>query len=401
MRWASGLLASAAVSHAPAAALMLTAAGSALVFVETPGRSRWLGTAPDTGLFLTVLSFAVAGCLFAVIGYLAGARWSSDRGYRLRRSVPPVPRVVLVAVGGDLVWLVGALVLVHAVAYGRSAAEGAVGLASAWPLSLLGLAAAVSCYAVAAMVGAVLRTPFGVVLVTPAPYAATLLAGEAALSPRPELQQLVAPFVDQAWYPNLVPNPGPLLVLATYCLAVAATAAVVLMVVLGMRLRVAAPRPAAVLVPAAATAVTALLVAAGWSPNGFARPNPAGALCAGDDRVCVWASSPDALPVLVSAEQRVREAVVGLGAPADLRFSQNGLERGEEVVAVQTSPTGLDEGAVVVEMVSAYVEALMAECGTDIDALTAKADLHDALLRASSGEPVGGRDTYERGLSAC
>ncbi|WP_136518996.1 hypothetical protein [Cellulomonas telluris] len=395
------VLDAAAVSGAPAAALLLTASGAALVFAETPATSRWLGATPDTGLFLSVLSFAIGGCLFAVVGYLAGARWSDDRGYTLRRSVPSPPRVVLVSAGGDLVWLTGALLLVHLVAYGRSATLGASALLSAWPLTLLGLASATSCYAVAAAVGTVLRTSFGVVLVAPAPYAATLLAGEVALSPRPELQQLVAPFVDQTWFPNLVPAPRPLLVLTAYCLAVTATAGVALVLVLGARLHVARPRVGTVLLPAAAVVISAGLVASGWSPNGFARTDPSGSVCSADARVCVWAGSRATLPVMVAAEQRVRAAVERTGAPADLRFAQYGLTSDDTTVVVRTSPAHVDETDLRSQMVAAYAQAWAAPCTAATDDLTILADLHDALLRAVEEDASDELEPILRRARAC
>lgn len=376
------VLDAAAVSRAPAAALLLTAAGSTLVFAESPATSRWLGATPDTGLFLSVLSFAIGGCLFAVVGYLAGARWSVDREFALRRSVPSTTRVVLVAAGGDLVWLMGALLLVHVVAYARSVTLGASDLLSAWPLTLLGAAAATSCYLVAAAVGAVLRTPFGVVLVAPAPYAATLLAGELAMSSRPEVQQLVAPFVDQTWFPNLVPDPRPLLVLAAYCLAVAVTASMVLVMVLGVRLHVARPRAATILVPAAGVVASAALVASAWTPNGFARVDPAGAVCSVDDRVCVWTGSRARLPVLAAAEREVRTAVERAGVAPDLRFAQYGLATGVTTVTVETSPAHVDEAEVRRQMAAAYAQRWAAPCVDDTDGLQVLADLEDTLLRA-------------------
>ncbi|WP_150118141.1 hypothetical protein [Cellulomonas sp. B6] len=386
------VLDAAAVSGAPAAALLLTAAGAVLVLAEDPATSRWLGATPDTGLFLSVLSFAVGGCLFAVVGYLAGARWSHDRGYPLRRSVPGLPRVVLVSVAGDLVWLVGALLLVHLVAFGRSAALGASAPLSGWPLSVLGLASATSCYVVAAVVGAALRTPFGVVLVAPAPYAATLLAGEVAVSSRPEVQQLVAPFVDQAWYPSLVPAAGPLLVLAAYCLAVAATAGTALVVLLGARLHAARPHAATVLLPAAAVVACAGLVTAGWSPNGFARPDPSGPACSADGRVCVWGGSRRTLPVLEAAERRVRAAVERAGAPADLRFVQHGLPSDDTAVPVDTPPGHVGEADVRAQMVAAYAQRWTDRCTGTADDPTLLPTLHDALLRAAddgSSEDLG------------
>lgn len=376
------VLDAAAVSGAPAAALLLAVAGSALVLVEDPATSRWLGAAPDTGLFLSVLSFAVGGCLFAVVGYLAGARWSHDGGYALRRSVPSLVRVVAVSSAGDLVWLGGTLLMVHAVAYGRSAVLGASSLLSAWPLSLLGLLAATSCYAVAAVVGTALRTPFGVALVAPAPYAATLLAGEVAISSRPELQQLVAPFVDQTWFPNLVPAPLPLLTLSAYCAAVTATAGVSTVVLLGARLHVARPRAATALLPAAAVLVTAGMVASGWSPNGFARTDPSGAVCSPDGRACAWASSRTVLPALVAAERRVRTAVERAGVPADLRFAQYGLADDGTTVVVDTAPAQVDEADVRRQMVDAYTQRWAESCAATVDDLTLLADLHEALLRA-------------------
>ncbi|MBO9570457.1 MAG: hypothetical protein J7503_16760 [Cellulomonas iranensis] len=379
----SAVLDAAAVSGAPTAALLLAVAGSALVLMEDPATSRWLGAAPDTGLFLSVLSFAVGGCLFAVVGYLTGSRWSRDRGYALRRSVPSPVRVVVVSGVGDLVWLVGTLLLVHAVAYGRSVVLGASSPLPAWPLSLLGLVAATSCYAVAAVVGAALRTPFGVALVAPAPYAATLLAGEVALSSRPELQQLVAPFVDQTWFPNLVPDPLPLLALAAYCAAVTAAAGVGLVVLLGVRLHVPRPRTATALVPLAAVLVTAGIVASGWSPNGFARTDRSGAVCSPDGRVCVWGSSRTVLPVVVAAERRVRAAVERAGTPADLRFAQYGLADDDgTTVVVETAPAHVDEADVRRQMVAAYAQRWAAPCTGTADDVTLLADLHAALLRA-------------------
>lgn len=379
----SAVLDAAAVSGAPTAALLLAVAGSALVLMEDPATSRWLGAAPDTGLFLSVLSFAVGGCLFAVVGYLTGSRWSRDRGYALRRSVPSPVRVVVVSGVGDLVWLVGTLLLVHAVAYGRSAVLGASSPLPAWPLSLLGLVAATSCYAVAAVVGAALRTPFGVALVAPAPYAATLLAGEVALSSRPELQQLVAPFVDQTWFPNLVPDPLPLLALAAYCAAVTAAAGVGLVVLLGVRLHVPRPRTATALVPLAAVLVTAGIVASGWSPNGFARTDRSGAVCSPDGRVCVWGSSRAVLPVVVAAERRVRAAVERAGTPADLQFAQYGLADDDgTTVVVETAPAHVDEADVRRQMVAAYAQRWAAPCTGTADEVTLLADLHAALLRA-------------------
>ncbi len=395
------VLDAAAVSGAPAAALLLTAAVSALVVAETPATSRWLGSTPDTGLFLSVVSFAVGGCLFAVVGYLAGVRWVSDRGYTLRRSVPSPPRVVLGSAGGDLVWLVGALLLVHLVAYGRSATLGASSLLSAWPLTLLGLAAATSCYAVAAAVGAVLRTPFGVVIAAPAPYAATLLAGEVALSARPELQQLVAPFVDQTWFPNLVPAPRPLLVLTAYCLAVTATAGAALMVVLGARLHVARPRVGSILLPVAAVVVSAGLVASGWTPNGFARPDPSGSVCSADGRVCVWAGSRGTLPVMAAAEQRVRAAVEGAGETADLRFAQHGLASDDTTVVVEMAPAYVDETDLRGQMVAAYAQRWAAACTAAADDLSILGEVHDALLGAVEAGPTDDLDATLRRLRAC
>lgn len=397
------ILVAAAVSRAPGAAVLLVAAASVLIFVEVPSVSNWLGQSADTGLFLTVFSFAIAGCLFAVVGYLSGAQWSIDPGNQIARSVRSASQVVTFRAIGDLVWLGGALLIVHSLAYGRSVIEGAQGIYIAWPLSVLGMASALSCYCVAAAFGSLMRTVFGVVLVAPAPYAATLFAGEVALSSRPEAQQLIAPFIDQSWYPNLLPAPIPILQLSGYSLALAAAAFILVLAYLTRHEQASLLYLRVGLFPIFAIVITAHLVTSNWSPNGFARENPWGPLCNSSGSVCVWQNLSADLVVYDAAERRVRGVIQDVVALPDLKFYQYGLELpDDDAVWIDVSSPHPDELDAVAQMVSAYVEVLLAECLTSSDGITAfgqfHADFLDAVLMSEQHDL---EVSYEAARDAC
>lgn len=279
-----------AASTARPVGVVVAFVGTALVLVEPASTSRWIGLVQDTGMYLTVLSFAIAGSLFSVAGYLTGSR-RLERATELARGVRPLTSACAAVCSGDLMWLVGGLAVVHVAAFARTFAAGAAPSAMAWSLEVLAFASASACYLMGVLAGLVVRHPVGAVVAATAPYGATLLANQ-VLSVRPALQPFarqVAPYIDQSWGPSLVPAHGPILLLALYCALVAATAGQLAVGSLRVQLSgstvLGRPRPRALIAPVGAL-LAAGLIAATVTADDFSTARADGWTCSTDQRVC-------------------------------------------------------------------------------------------------------------------
>lgn len=379
---AAWLRLSLALSSARPTALLVALLGGTLVLTERAGSSFWLGYHQDTGMYLSVLSFAIAGSLFAVAGYrtavrrLVGAPESARAGR-------PTGAVLRMHVAGDLGWLLAGLLLVHVAAYARTAAVAGELSPMGASLSALGLGAATLCYAVGVALGAVVRRMLGIVVVAAIPYALTLYANlSMSLDPRlHRAVRLVAPYVDQSWGPHLVPRHGPILLLLAYCTLLAAA----LLSATAQRLR----PPGA---PAGHRGTSLLLVGAVLaggvtttrvSASDYYRERETGYACSPDERVCAWQRGGSIAPWL-EADEAARHAVVGL-AHDPVRFAEQGVPAGTgHVVLTAPSPRPAthDIAALMLREHSARIAA--GRCRADMVGRTEE-DLYGVLAPALVG----------------
>jgi hypothetical protein len=386
-----------ATSRAILPSTLIAIAGAVIAFLSQPLDTVWVGRPQNTALYLTVFGFAIAGCLSLVAGFVAGSDLAHDRGSLARRSAHPLSRLLRWRVLADLAWLGVGLVIAAAFALIRTAGFGGVVRADTWSPAVLSAASVVATYGWGLLLGAVLRHPGWLILVGPIPYALTLYAsGVVAMSDRPAVQQLVAPFIDQSWYPSLVPNPGPILTLATYVLLTGAMAGISAGALLARLHHGVRTGGAALAVCALATVLVAAHVASTWSPDGYARLNTSGVRCSPSHDVCVWSDQASQLPTWQEASQAVERTTDLLPLP-HVRFTQKGIRPSEsgsrEVDVFNPRPS---QPELTAAMLAVYAVAATEQCGAGEDAESARSALLQDLTRhLSNGVPLPA-NVYER-----
>lgn len=310
----------AAVSTARLPAVIMVVVGSVLVFSEPAGTSRWLGHFHDTGMYLSVLSFAVAGSFFALSGYHTGMRALS--AVEVTRAGRPVGSAVGLRAAGDLTWLLGGLLVVHSAAYARTAwAAGAVEW-HGWSLMVLGLASATLCYAGGLLLGRSVRHRLGLVVVAVVPYALTLVSGEVALGPAWRFHQLMAPFIDQTWGTALLPRHPAVLLLALYAALAAAT---LLAAVSRLTARSADRAGLPIRVPLLATAAAAAVLVTSVQGSDYSVRRTDAVACDPAGRVCMReVPGGSDLQDWVAAYDRLGGAL-GPSLRTELRFAESGV----------------------------------------------------------------------------
>lgn len=373
--------------------------GAVLVFIEPA--PMWWWFVQDVGMYLTVFSFAIAGSLCAVAGYVTGSRRLAN-ATELARGVRPMPLAVGMVWAGDLVWLLGGLAATHAAAFGRALANGATPSTMAWSLGVLSFSSATMCYLLGVLAGAVLRHPVGAILAAVAPYALTLLSTQ-VLALRPTWQpiaQLVAPYIDQGWGPGLVPAHGPILMLALYCALMAVTAAQVALWVLRLRLcqaDVTTPRPRGLAAPVGLMAVAAFL-AVTIDASDYYTVRTDGWRCSADGRMCAWDRGHGVgVEMWDRALTQVQESLVATDVP-DLRFveGEGGRHVPDEAVHLYP-PTGHLTTEVIVGLIlPEYVYPLVDTTCSQDKSLQASADLVEALQ-----QPDADPQTVQEILRVC
>lgn len=388
------------ISTARPVAVGVAVVGSVLVFAEPSQTSRWVGYYQDTGMYLSVLSFAVVGSLFAVAGYWTGAHGMHDAPQH-RLAVRSGSQILLLRAGGDLAWLVAALMVIHVSAYLRTAAAAGVVSSMGWSLSLLGTAAAIMCYALAVLIGSFVGRTVGVFLVAPLPYAATLLANS-VVSLDPfwyRSARLMAPYIDQTWGPALVPRHGPILLLASYCLLTAATAFGVVAARAGSSSSARVWRRP--LWWAAAAALTGALVATSVSGDDYYEHRHAGYRCDDSGRFCAWdRGALGGVETWTEAERRVRVVLDDLPAPA-LRFAEpRSGGSGSGTVELPMVPGTLDVDNAASVLLTEYVAAITTEACSPDAVTQARADL-ETLLRDAMTRGANANNASREVLDAC
>ncbi len=353
-------------SAAAVPASLIAVAGTAIAFASGPLDTTWVGRPNNTGLYLTVFGFAIAGCLALIAGYLSGRSLATDSTAIYRRSSRSVLTLVSYRVLGDFIWLTAGLSIAAAAALLRTLLIGGGIAMGIWPLVLLASSSVLASYTFGLVLGALLLHAAGAAILAPLPYAATLFSSSVlGLSSMPQLQQIVAPYIDQSWDPVLVPNVVPILALVGYVLGVAATCMAAACIIVSRRLR----RPNLPLWMA--TAATLATVAFGlaviipWTPNGFARMNPGGVACASaSGHVCVWESQEARLSDWVTAEESVYLVAQRLEPDSQrLRIMQVGIDlEGPEDRSLELFnpvPTVTELRLAIAEV---YVAAMLAQC---------------------------------------
>lgn len=333
------LLVFAGSSRAVIPAVLIAAAGTVIAAVSDPSSSTWVGKAQNTASYATVFAFAIAGCLSVVAGYVAGADLARDEHTLLRRGVRPVAGLVASRALGDLGWLWAGLLTALAAAFGRTIVVGGGFRADSWSPVVSAMCSVAATYASGLLAGALIRHRVALVVVAPLPYVATLWSsGVLSMSEQAPMQFLIAPYVDQSWFPGVVPAPGAFGALAGY---VAGTAAIFLACTIAFlqpRLRRRPPGARLLVTASVVTLLAAIQVVGIGGPAGFGRPNPAGVLCTtGPAPVCVWGDQERQLPVWVAAARDTARAIEGLpvGTP---RFVQTFVPlTGAADVEIQTS----------------------------------------------------------------
>lgn len=379
----------------PAAGVVVV--GSFLVFTESAATSRWLGHAHDTGMYLSVLSFAIAGSLFAISGYHTAARGLVGAP-ELRRSTRSGADVVGLRVTGDLAWLLTGLLVVHAAAYLRTAGHAGGLEAHGWSLSLLGLCSASACYGLGLVLGAIIKHVLGLFPVAVLPYGLTLLAGEVAFSPASRFQHLVGPFVDQSWGALYLPNHAAVGLLAAY----SACAAAALVAVSAHTVRTATfARRGLVAMPLLGVLATGTVLAAFVPGTSFYHPRAASYECDPEHVVCVRdVLGGSRLDDWRDAEATVRDA---LGSSADprLKFTEAGVPvDGYVALALPTSRvTGAHLAALMLEQ---YVNRLVTACSDEREAMVARVELLETITpMLEDPDPERTEDTVDRIVSGC
>lgn len=354
-----------ASSRAVLSATLIAVAGSVIAFMSSADASIWVGRPQNTALYLTVFAFAVGGCLSTLAGYMAGSDLGSDELKLFRRSAQKVPTIALYRAIGDLVWLWSGMMIASIATYAQTTLNGAPPTASVWPLTLLSFASITATYAFGQLAGVVLRNRIWLLIIAPLPYAATLFSsGSIALSAHPGWQHIVAPFIDQSWYPALVANPAPILVLVAYVIGAAVSGLILSAIVTALRQRRVVPNRGGLVGAMAVTSLSALLVVWGWSPNGFAQRNQSGVECGGpSEAVCVWGDQAGFLPLWEEAWQESAAAIEGLDVDTK-RFAQYGVVSSEtspieEIQVFHPSPSA---DQIRNEMLASYTREMLGDC---------------------------------------
>lgn len=395
------------LSTARIPAVGVSVIGCVLVFTDPTATSRWASFFQDTGMYLSVLSFAIAGSLFIVAGYWSGAR-SLAEAPEISRSVRTPGQVLRFRVSGDLTWLLASLAIVHVAAYSRTTAlNGAISFSGA-SLSLLGFCSAVLCYALGLILGFVVRRAVGALVVAVIPYGLTLYAN-GTLSVEPATQpfaRLVAPYIDQSWGPFRVPAHGPILLLAAYCALLAAT-------LLGISRSQVARRPGgpralptlsrAVAVPLVGAVLAGGVIASTVPASAFSHQRIDGYSCSTEGSVCAWDRGAVAgLHTWVQAYDDV-QGVLGTLPRPDLQFAEYGAPTDEPDRVVLAPPPGPLHNLEVARLMLTEYTSLMAAttCSADSAGRVA-ADLNDLFQLALGTDEVGAaQDEARRLLDEC
>ena len=358
-RWLklAGLAISVSTARLPAVAVVLV--GSVLVFIEPAETSRWIGSYPDTGMYLSVVSFAIAGSLFAVSGYWTGST-KVARAHELARSPRTADAVLGLRALGDLLWLLGGLAVVHVAALTRTFLAAGGFSAVGWSLAVLGFSSATLCYAGGLVAGVLLRHLAGLFVIAPLPYALALGAGEVAIDPHlSNAQGLVGPFIDQSWGLALSPNHATILLLAAYCVlltaALLAFAARRISTIgtLGARRRVWIPLLAA----GAAGAVIFTAVPA----TAFYTARSTGYACSSDEMVCAWSRGSAGITTWEDAHAQALE-LLGSIPHQDLAFTEFGVPVRPGFIVLPTPPGDVDQSTLTPLMLDEFVTRMALGC---------------------------------------
>lgn len=399
------LLVFAGSSRAVVPAVLIATAGTVIAAVSDPSSSTWVGKAQNTASYATVFGFAVAGCLSVVAGYVAGADLARDEHTLLRRGARPVAVLVGSRAVGDLGWLWAGLLIALAAAFGRTIAVGGGFRADSWSPVVLATCSVAATYASGMFTGALLRHPVALVVVAPLPYVATLWSSSTlSLSERAPMQFLVAPFVDQSWFPGVVPAPGAFAALASYVAGAAVVFVACTIAFLEPRLRRRPPGAGLLLTASVVTLLAAVQVVGLGGPAQFGRTNPAGVLCTtGPAPVCVWGDQERQLPVWVAAARDTALAVDGLPAGTH-RFVQTFVPlSGAADVEIQTRSPQPSVHQLRTAMFDVVAQELLSSCiPPQQQQPEARQDLVDLLTARVSGQrtrtaPITGFSTITAG----
>lgn len=366
-RAARAVLIAVELSAARRPAIALVAVCVTLVFIAPADTTSWVWFFQDAGMFLSMLSFAIAGSMFAISGYFTGMKALGGAPELARSPRSPV-RVLGLRACGDLAWLLAALLLVHACAYARTAlATGTLSWAGA-SLTVLGLTSATACYGIGLMLGTWIRRTAGLVVVALIPYSLTFLASEMATRPGiTYAQHIIGPFIDQSWGPIWGAAHPAVLLLALYCALLATT----LMGLAAVGTRTAAGRtpwwhPA---VPLVATAVIATVLVTNVGSIDYAVARSEGFRCDEAGHVCAWdRGGAGGVQTWATAYDRTQRALGDLDQP-HLTFEEAGNPAGEpsnpDRIVLSPSPGRLDVPTVTAMMLTEYAVRLADGACTD------------------------------------
>ncbi len=367
------------LSTARIPAVLVALVGSLLVFIEPSQNSRWVGYFPDTGMYLSVFSYAVGGSLFALSGYHTMAL-RVVRAPELARSVRSPDDVLALRAAGDLVWLWGALLVVHSAAYLRTGLYASAFSLSWWSLSLLGFAAATLCYSLGVALGALLRIPWMQFVVTLLPYALTLLAGDVALSGAYRFQHLIGPFVDQSWGSAFLPNHLPIVTLAVYSGATAAT------LFFGSLFFAARGDEAIRTGIRCGAGLFAMVVAGGamvlfFPGTTFYVPRTSGWSCSTSGDVCGWITPGSVGVATLEIAYANVERAFGDATPPSLRFAERNVPVSGDYLTLDMPPGHPGAAQVATAMLPSFVDAVTApRCGDSREGIRVRAEVTDMLL---------------------
>lgn len=394
------------LSGARYAAVAVSIIGCILVFVEPTAASRWVGFFQDTGMYLSVLSFAIAGSLYAVVGYHTAAT-HLNLATELQRTVRSPRSIVGLRMTGDLAWLLGALLIVHGAAYTRTALHSESFSVMGWSLTLLGLSSATLCYAYGMLAGSLFRRAPGLFFMAVLPYALTLYAN-AFLSQDLTMQhvaRLVAPYIDQSWGPGLVPNHGAILLLAAYCLSFALALVGIVSWRLSLMTSHAPSTPArpphSVVLPLAIAVLSGAIVAGGLSADDYYRPRADGYACALDGRVCAWERhSGEGIATWTTAYELVQEVLTDVDH-LELRFAEVGGPTGSDYIILSAPPGTLTVSRAAALMIPEYTSRIASHaCRTGYEA-EANLQLLDVLSHALGSDVASVHGEVGRILDGC
>jgi hypothetical protein len=382
------LLVFAGSSRAVVPAVLIATAGTVIAAVSDPSSSTWVGMAQNTGSYTTVFAFAVAGCLSVVAGYVAGADLARDEHALLRRGMRPVSVLVALRALGDLAWLWAGLLTAMAAAFGRTIVVGGGFRADSWSPVVLAMCSVAATYASGMLAGALLRHRVGLVVVAPLPYVATLWSsGVLSMSEHAPMQFLIAPYVDQSWFPGYVPAPGAFGALAGYVAGAAVVFLACTITFLQPRLRRRPPGAGVLVGASVVTLLAAVQVVGLGGPSSFGRPNPAGVLCTtGPAPVCVWGDQERQLPVWTAAARDTALAIEGL--PVDThRFVQTFVPlSGARDVEIQTRSPQPSVHELRTAMFDVVAQELLSSCVSPQQQAEARPDLIDLMSARVSGQ---------------